>query len=105
LRRRIQTAANRGDWREAEQMLAKAKIVADGDEWLSQSLIDLEALIARRDSAHVGKEAWYMADKLNKSQVASDENSEYKLHQEARKAAYLRRKMSQGKRFGPDNYR
>lgn len=102
LRRRIQHAAYNRDWQSAERLLAEAKIVADGDEWLSQSLNELERLVARRNSANVGKEAWYMAEKLNKRQVARDETWEYSADQEFNKSAYLRRKMSQGKRFGRD---
>lgn len=105
LRRRIQSAAYNRDWQSAERLLAEAKIVADGDEWLSQSLNELERLVARRNSAHVSKEAWYMAEKLNKRQVARDETWEYSADQEFNKSAYLRRKMSQGKRFGRDEYR
>ena len=105
LRRRIQSAAYNHDWQSAERLLAEAKIVADGDEWLSQSLNELELLVARRNSANVGKEAWYMAEKLNKRQVARDETWEYSADQEFNKSAYLRRKMSQGKRFGRDEYR
>lgn len=99
LRRRLQTAAYNRDWTVAERLLRKAKRVAEGDEWLTQSLSALENLIAKRNSSFVGKEAWYMADKLNKRQVAKDETAKYDTFEESEKAAYLRRKMSQGKRF------
>ena len=77
----------------------KAKRVAEGDEWLTQSLSELENLIANAIALLLEKEAWYMADKLNKRQVAKDETAKYDTFEETEKAAYLRRKMSQGKRF------
>ena len=99
LRRSLQSAVYNSDWFLAERLLQQAKLVAAGNEWLSRSLKDLENLMAKKNSAQIGKEAWYMADKLNKRQVARDEDEKYDINKEFSKAAYLRRKTAQGKRF------
>ena len=92
MRRSLQSAVYNSDWFLAERLLQQAKLVAAGNEWLSRSLKDLENLMAK-EPAQIGKEAWYMADKLNKRQVARDEDEKYDINKEFSKAAYLRRKQ------------
>jgi Ca-activated chloride channel family protein len=94
------TAARRHDWERVEELLREARVEARDNPWLQDSLAALERLASQRHTEGFSKEALYSSGKLRARLADPDEASaQYDLALEAGKAAYLRRKLEQGKRL------
>ena len=93
-------AARIGDWPRVERIVAAAKLASRDNEWVQQSLVELEKYAHQKQRQQFAKEARYSANRMSKRMVASDEmDLNYSLDIEAEKAAYLRRKTERGKRL------
>ena len=93
-------AARVGDWPRVERIVAEAKLASQDNEWIQQSLAELEKYAHRKQREQFAKEARYSARAMSKRMVAADEmDLSYSLNLESEKAAYLRRKTERGKRM------
>lgn len=93
-------AAHVGDWPRVERIVAEAKLASQDNEWMQQSLAELEKYGHRKQREQFAKEARYSASRMSKRMVSADEmNLNYSLDLESEKAAYLRRKTERGKRI------
>ncbi len=93
-------AARVGDWPRVERIVAEAKLASQDNEWMQQSLAELEKYAHRKQREQFAKEARYSALAMSKRMVSADEmDLSYNLDLEAEKAAYLRRKTERGKRM------
>ncbi len=90
--------AARGDWPRVERIVAEAKLASQDNEWMQQSLAELEKYAHRKQREQFAKEARYSARAMSKRMVSADEmDLSYSLDLESEKAAYLRRKTENGK--------
>ncbi len=93
-------AARVGDWPRVERIVAEAKLASQDNEWMQQSLAELEKYAHRKQREQFAKEARYSARTMSKRMVSADEmDLSYSLNLESEKAAYLRRKTERGKRM------
>ena len=93
-------AARVGDWPRVERIVAEAKLASQDNEWMQQSLAELEKYAHRKQREQFAKEARYSARAMSKRMVSADEmDLSYSLDLESEKAAYLRRKTERGKRM------
>ena len=97
---RARRAALDGDWNRVNALLNESKGLAGSNEWLSHSLGELQKFAMERKTEHFSKEAMYSADKMRRRLSSSDEiHASYEVSDELDKRAYLRRKISRGKRM------
>jgi Ca-activated chloride channel family protein len=96
---RAQRAARNGDWPEVRRLLREARENAKDNEWLAKVADKLETLAEQADAAMFSKEASYASQKM-RHRLADIAESEDLA---AAKAAYLRRKLEQGKAQPPDD--
>ena len=93
-------AARVGDWPRVERIVAEAKLASQDNEWMQQSLAELEKYAHRKQREQFAKEARYSASRMSRRMVSADEmDLRYSLDLESEKAAYLRRKTERGKRM------
>ena len=101
LQDRAREASLIGDWITVEEILLEGKNLAANNEWLQQSISDLENFARERKTAEFSKSAMYSSDKLHRrlsSKLELDEPS-YSRDFEIQKKEYLRRKVSRGKKM------
>ena len=101
LQERAREASLQGDWNRVEQIIMQGKKFAGDNEWLQNSLIELEVYAKRRQRDEFSKEAFYSSDKMNRRLSSHLEMSSeaYDISNELDKKAYLRRKLARGKRM------
>ena len=101
LQERAREASLRGDWVRVEQIIVEGRRVAGTNEWLQNSLSELAVFAKRQQRDQFSKEAIYSADKMNRRLSSSTEmhSMDYDMSAEIDKKAYLRRKVSRGKRM------
>ena len=101
LQERAREASLQGDWNRVEQIIMQGKKIAGDNEWLQNSLIELEVYAKRRQRDEFSKEAFYSSDKMNRRLSSHLEMSSeaYDISNELDKKAYLRRKLARGKRM------
>ena len=94
-------AAERGDWKAIEEMLADAKARFAEHPWVVEVLEHMAGLAKSMDTAGFRKEAMYSSRKMAHRVAASMEVAAYS-DAEIAAPSYLRRKRAQGKtQFGP----
>jgi len=99
-------AARARQWTEVERLLAEAEREAGDNKWVAESLDGLKRIARRRDVEGFSKEAVFAAQKMRNRLAASGEAtpSAWSAASEATRAAYLRKKPVQGRRFDrPDD--
>jgi Ca-activated chloride channel family protein len=100
LQREVREAALRHDWDAVDRLIAQAEREAGDNAWVKASLRSLKRYARQRDRDRMSKEAYYSARKMTHRLAERDEDSRrYHEDDEADKAAFLRKKMEQGKRF------
>ena len=101
LQERAREASLRGDWNRVEQIIMKGRKIARDNEWLQNSLRELQVYATRRQRDEFSKEAFYSSDKMNRRLSSHSEMSSnsYDVSDEYDKKAYLRRKIARGKRM------
>ena len=72
--------------------------------WLAAAISELERYARRRETDSFSKEAYYSAQKMRSRIAEKNELADWSLKAETEKSSFLRRKMEQGKRFGPDDF-
>jgi Ca-activated chloride channel homolog len=101
LQEQARSAAQRGDWNRVQRLLQELRVQAIGSPWLSASIAELEAYAHRQERELFSKEALYKAGAMRHRLAAFDERLVWSADLEAEKASFLRRKLEQGRRFGP----
>lgn len=94
-------AARARHWPEVDRLLAEAEREAGDNKWVAESLDGLKRIARRRDVEGFSKEAIFAAQKMRSRLAASGEAtpSAWSAASEATRAAYLRKKPVQGRRF------
>jgi hypothetical protein len=84
-----------------DRLLAEAKREAGENKWVAESLDSLEKIARRRDVEGFSKESVFASQKMRSRLAASDElaPSAWSASAESSRAAYLRKKPVQGRRF------
>ena len=88
-------AADAGDWKTIERLLADARTRYAGFPWVAEILETMAVIAAEQDTERFRKEALYSSSKMSRRLSAKEEMTS--LSAESGKAAFLRRKKSQGK--------
>ncbi len=99
-------AARAQEWPEVDRLLAEARREAGENKWVAESLDSLEKIARRRDVEGFSKESVFASQKMRSRLAASDElaPSAWSASAESSRAAYLRKKPVQGRRFDrPDD--
>ncbi len=95
--------AERGEWDQVDEVIARARDMAKESPWLRSNVEALERYAKRRERARFSKEAMYSASRLNARLTDRAEAfASYEPRLEASKAGYLRRKSERGKRLKSD---
>jgi hypothetical protein len=76
-------------------VLKRAESVARDNDWVRASLAELRSLAAQQDAEKFAKESAFVARKMSTRLAACNESAS--VFDAPAKAAYLRRKSSQGK--------
>jgi Ca-activated chloride channel family protein len=92
-------AVQRGDWERAEALLQLVEELARDNEWLQGTVAKMKRLLEQRDQMRFGKEVMYASYSMKRRLTEVDEMAEFSETSESVKAAYLRRKTAQGRRF------
>jgi Ca-activated chloride channel family protein len=90
-------AVQRGDWGRAESLLQQVEALARDNEWLQGTVAQMKRLLERRDQVRFGKEVMYASYSMKRRLTEVDEMAEFSESRESVKAAYLRRKVEQGR--------
>lgn len=88
-------AADAGDWKAIDRMLAEARQRHAQFPWVIEVLESAEEIARMHDMARFSKESLYSSRKMNSRLSAKDEVMA--MSAESDKASYLRRKKAQGK--------
>ncbi len=100
LQREVRECALRRDWNAVDRLIAQAESEAGDNAWVKASLGALKRYARQRDRDRMSKEAFYSARKMTNRLAERDEDARrYHASEEADKAAFLRKKMEQGKRL------
>jgi Ca-activated chloride channel family protein len=92
-------AVRRRDWVALDQMVENLENNALQNPWLTSSIKLLKSLIEKRDHDRLSKELSYSAHKMKNRLSEYDEKAYFSSAEELEKAAFLRRKLNQGKRL------
>jgi Ca-activated chloride channel family protein len=100
LQEQARLAARRGDWDRVDALLERALREAAANPWLRGAVDVLLRYAERRETQAFAKEAMYATRRL-RSRLAdrSESVGGYAVEEESAKAAFLRRKLEQGRRF------
>ena len=99
---RIRDAALRGDWRAVEHILNELEDIGRREPWVASSIQFIRSLMHDRDQERMSKEMMYKSRKMAQ-RLASTNESDFNLNDDSRQAAFLRRKMAEGRRSEPGN--
>ena len=97
LQMRIRDFALDNNWDEVEIVMKQLEAIAASEPWVASSLEYIRKLQRERDSVKMAKEMYYKASSM-RSRITSLDESAYSQSDETEKAAYLRRKTTQGRR-------
>jgi Ca-activated chloride channel family protein len=98
MQRLARAAVHRGDWAEVDRMLAELRRRAADNPWLLGTLEVMQTLLTQRDRERMEKELQYASYSMKSRLTDLDEVNFLSSHQELEKAAFLRRKVHQGRR-------
>lgn len=100
LQLRIRQAALQGDWWQAEQLLAELEILGQHEPWVAASIAFSRQLLRERDHDRMSKEMLYKSEKMY-SRLSSTDELSFCVSQDQQTPAFLRRKMTEGRRSRP----
>lgn len=87
-------------WSKLARMLDALEFRAQDNPWLMQTVAVLRELLAQRDQARLEKELIYSSHSLSSRLTEQDELLSFSQQRESEKAAFLRRKVQQGRDSG-----
>jgi len=82
-------------------MLDALEFRAQDNPWLMQTVAVLCVLLQQRDQARLEKELMYSSHSLSSRLTEQDELMSFSQRSESEKAAFLRRKVQQGRDSSP----
>jgi Ca-activated chloride channel family protein len=88
------------NWANLARMLDTLELRAQDNPWLMQTGSVLRELLAQRDQARLEKELMYSSHSLSSRLTEQDELLSFSQQRESEKAAFLRRKVQQGRDSG-----
>ena len=104
LQEQARTAARHEDWDTVDRILGELRKEVAHSPWVAAAISELERYAHRRETDSFSKEAYYSAQKMRNRIAEKNELADWSLSAETAKSSFLRRKMEQGKRFGPDDF-
>ncbi len=99
LQLRIRQAALQGDWYLAEQLMAQLELLGRQEPWIAASIAFARQLLRERDHDRMSKEMLYKSNKMQ-SRLSSTDELRYSQMTDSEVPAFLRRKMTEGRRTG-----
>ena len=99
LQLRIRQAALQGDWYLAEQLMAQLELLGRQEPWIAASIAFARQLLRERDHDRMSKEMLYKSHKMQ-SRLSSTDELRYSQMTDSEVPAFLRRKMTEGRRTG-----
>ena len=97
LQLQIRDAALRGDWRTVERILDELETLGRREPWIAASIAFIRQLMNERDEQRMSKEMMYKSRKMSQRLASTDELT-YSESEQLDEAAFLRRKMAEGRR-------
>jgi Ca-activated chloride channel family protein len=97
VQREAYRAASMRNWTKLARMLDALELRAQDNPWLMQTVSVLRELLAQRDQARLEKELMYSSHSLSSRLTEQDELLSFSQRVESEKAAFLRRKVQQGR--------
>lgn len=97
LQREAHRALGIRNWAKLVVMLNTLEFRAQDNPWLMQTVSVLRELLAQRDQARLEKELMYSSHSLSSRLTEQDELLSFSQQRESEKAAFLRRKVQQGR--------
>jgi hypothetical protein len=88
------------NWGQLARMLDEIAHRAHDNPWLMQTVAVLRELLAQLDQARLEKELMYSSHSLSWRLTEQDELVSFSKRRESEKAAFLRRKVQQGRDSG-----
>jgi len=99
LQEQARDAALSEDWERVDQLVAQARVDAGDNEWAQGALAALQGIAQSRDRMIFRKEAAFKSTRMRERLYDPSEDASYSAAQEGKKAAFLRRKALEGKKF------
>jgi hypothetical protein len=100
LQREAYRAVSMRNWGQLARMLDEIARRAHDNPWLMQTVAVLRELLQQRDQARLEKELMYSSHSLSSRLTGQDELLSFSQRTESEKAAFLRRKVQQGRVSG-----
>jgi len=98
IQREASVAARRGDWNRVDALLQEAKLLAENNVWIRESLKVLEGYARRREMEMFSKESNYTSLKMSRRMVSRQESRSVMDDKFLDMPAFLIRKGEQGKK-------
>ncbi len=98
IQRQAYRAAGMRQWGRISQLLDQLEAKANENPWLSETIVVLRRLLEARDQSRLEKELMYASHSLSSRLTELDESISFSQREELDKAAFLRRKIQQGRR-------
>jgi Ca-activated chloride channel family protein len=99
LQEQARDAARAGDWATVERLLGQIRTEAEHSPWLAATIVELEKLVARRETEGFSKEALYSSRKLMHRIASVAEQRDWSEDSELQTPSFLRRKREQGRKI------
>ena len=96
----IRQAALAGDWMRVEQLLSQLEVLGRQEPWIAASIAFARQLLRDRDEQRMSKEMMYKSHKMN-HRLASLSEMSFCMADDQQEQAFLRRKMTEGRRSRP----
>jgi Ca-activated chloride channel family protein len=100
LQREAYRAANQRNWSKISRMLDELELRARDNPWLMQTVAVLRRLLEEKDQARLEKELMYSSHSMSARLTEHGESLNFSESTESGKAAFLRRKIQQGRQSG-----
>ncbi len=97
LQLRIRDAALGGDWHHVEALLGELELLGRHEPWVAASIAFTRQLMRERDEQRMSKEMLYKSSRMQ-TRLSSIEEPLFSQRQDAEEQAFLRRKMTEGRR-------
>ena len=98
IQREASVAARRGDWNRVDALLQEARLLAENNVWIRESLKVLEGYARRRELEQFSKESNYTSMKMNRRIISRQECRDSTDMDFLDMPAFLMRKNEQGKK-------
>jgi len=97
LQLQIHLAVQRGNWAAAEQLLTRLEAIGHREPWVAESIEFARQLLRERDEQRMSKEMLYKSSRMH-TRLSSTDEPVFSRALAAEGPAFLRRKMTEGRR-------